>query len=98
MCSRIKFKLDLTEEEIPNFIGKKVYDSDDRTILGTIDEYDKEAGIAVIKLTEIGYKIIAPEFQEQKNKIGWSIDANYLPDVSEKTITEFNELFINKSS
>ena len=56
--NKIKFHLELTEKEIPNLLNKKIYDSNNRTVLGIIKEYDAEKCLAVVDLTEEGEKIL----------------------------------------
>lgn len=65
--NKIQFRLELSEKEIPNFINTKIYDTDNRTTLGIIKEYDAEKCLAVVDLTEEGTKILQAEFISSQN-------------------------------
>ncbi|MDQ7818711.1 MAG: hypothetical protein RDU14_16920 [Melioribacteraceae bacterium] len=61
--NKIHIRIELSEKEIPNFINTKIHDSDNRTILGIVKEYDAEKCLAVVDLTEEGTKILEKEFR-----------------------------------
>lgn len=66
--NNIQFHLELSEREIPNFINTKIHDSDNRTVLGVVKEYDAEKCLAVVDLTEEGKKILQEKiFSSQNN-------------------------------
>lgn len=56
--NKIQFRLELSEKEIPHILNTKIFDSDNRTALGIIKEYDAEKSIAILDLTEEGAKVI----------------------------------------
>ena len=65
--NKIHFRIELSEKEIPNFLNTKIHDSDNRTVLGIVKEYDAEKCLAVVDLTEEGTKILQPEFISSQN-------------------------------
>lgn len=92
--NKIQFHLELTESQIPFFIGMKIYDADDRTILGHVEEYDKDSCFAIISLTEEGQRILHDNHFTNQAKVGCSISGDYL---SKEIENEFNNIFFNSS-
>lgn len=86
-AAKISFHLELTDQEVPQLINQKIYDSDHRTILGQITDYNKDTCQATILLTDEGKKMLS---DSQRPAIAGYSTKDFL---SKETAEEFTNIF-----